>query len=66
MVRPVHCLLDAGAVVSSIQSSVLPANWACHVKKDELPTLRTAQKRPLPTDGLVSLNLQIGDLESRV
>lgn len=43
-----------------------PTNCAFHIKRDILPTLRTATKEPLPLDGLILVHLSIGNIKTRV
>lgn len=66
LMRIAHGLFDTGAVVNLIQSSMIPTSWAHHIKRDGLPTLRTATKQLLLLNGLILLHLRIGDLNTRV
>lgn len=61
-----HCLLDTGAGINIIRSSLVPTSWFKRIKRDKLPTLQTATKQPLSMDGFILLNLRLGDLNTRI
>lgn len=61
LMQTAHWLLDTEADVNFIQASKTPANFAYSIKRDGLPTLRTATEQPLSLDRLILMNLNIGD-----
>lgn len=66
VMRAAHCLSDRKASVIFIQSLLIATNWRYHITRDGLPTLRIATKKPLRLDGLILLNIHIGDLNTCV
>lgn len=59
-------LLDTGAEVNLICSSMIRNEWRDGMERKKLPALRTATKQPQPLDGLISLHPHPGDLNTQI
>lgn len=59
-------LLDTGAGVNQICSSMLPPCWTNRIKRQNVRQVQTATKQLLTLDGLILLHLHLGKLSTRI
>lgn len=59
-------LIDTGAGVNLITSSLIPLNWCSRIKGKNITQLRTATKQLLLPNGLIFLLLHLGELNTLI
>lgn len=60
------CLPDMGAGLNLINKAFLKREWLPNIKKQQLPSQRTATEEPISLDGTILLSIQLSNLSSRV
>lgn len=59
-------ILDTGAGFNDVHSRMIPLNLANCIKRKNMPQLRTATKQSLHCDGMILLQLRLGELSTRI
>lgn len=60
------CLVDAGADVNLISSSMTPPRWTSGIEQQNVPQLQAATNQPLPLDGLLAIRLHLSKLSTHI
>lgn len=58
----VASLLESGASPNLVKISFLPQNWEAQVKTLKNPSLKAAAREAVPTQGLISIHIRMGDI----
>lgn len=66
MMHNARCLLNTGGGVSSIHSALIASTDFGCIERGKFPTLCTASKQPLFLNGLLQIDLHLGNHHSRI